>query len=111
MGGYTVYLAGYRENDLNSDEQKKLDEHVSKCAPGWGGDSYKPLDKRDASFADVANTFADEGPRADGKHIILYQELDIDQSEKDKFFGAFQEIKSTFPDALIEAHDDGGKIG
>ena len=111
MGSYTVYLVGYRENDLTSDEHSKLDAHISKWSSGWGGDKYKPIDKRNPNFDNVARTFADEGPRADGKHIILYQEMNIDESkEKSKFLEAFSEIKSVFPNALFEAHDEAGKI-
>ena len=111
MAGYRIYFLGFRENDFTADEQAKLDEHVSNRGSGWSGEPYKPYDKRNHDFDNVAATFADEGPRMDGKHIILYQELDIDAGEKNKFFEAFQEIKSLFPDIFFEAHDDNGKIG
>ncbi len=110
MGGYTVYLAGFRESDFSSDEQAKLDAHISKWSSAWDGDAYKPADNRDASFQDIANTFSDEA-RSDGKHIIIYQEIGLAGANfKDKFLEAYNDIKSTFSDVLFEAHDDGGKI-
>ncbi|MDH5681026.1 MAG: hypothetical protein OEZ36_05545 [Spirochaetota bacterium] len=109
MGGYTVYLVGFHDTDLSADEQSKLDEHSTKWGAGWSGDAYKPMDKRDAAFQNVAGTFADE-PRADGKHIIIYQEITIDSSEKGKFLEAFNDIKSVCPAAVFEAHDESGKI-
>ena len=110
MGGYTVYLVGFNNADLSSDEQGKLDSHKAKWKAGLSGETYSPLDKRDSSFQDVANTFADE-KRPDGKHIIIYQELNIDKGEKAKFLDIVNDIKSTLPNILIEAHDEGGKIG
>ncbi|MDH4128765.1 MAG: hypothetical protein OEV44_08440 [Spirochaetota bacterium] len=110
MGGYTVYLVGFNSQDLSADEQSKLDAHKAKWKATLGGEAYKPLDKRDSSFQDVANTFADE-KRSDGKHIIVYQELNIDSGEKAKFLDIFKDIKSVLPGILFEAHDEGGKIG
>ncbi len=109
MGSYTVYLVGFRENDLSADEQKNLDTHISKWGSGWSGNPYKPLDSRNPSFNDIASTFADE-PRSDGKKIIIYQEIMIEKSEKDKVIQAFNDMKSVLPGAILEAHDEGGKI-
>ncbi len=110
--GYRVYLLGFRESDLSSDEQAKLDDHISKWSSGWSGDPYNPIDSRSSDFQNVEDTFADEGPRDDGKKIVVFQEMGIDENkDKPRFLEVFTELKSLFSDVLFEAHDDNGKIG
>lgn len=108
---YTIYMMGFRKNGFSADEQKQFDEHVQKWSSDWKKIPYHPLDARESSFSDIAQTFEEEKIREDDTPIVVYQELTLeDAQEKDRFLKALKEIRELFPTIDFEAQDESGKI-
>ena len=106
-----IYIVGYREHDLTKEEQNKLTEHVNKWSiESWAKDKYAPFDNRDEKFETVANTFAHEYERNDNKKIVIYDDLEVVEGDKNKVLNAYNELKSLFPDVTFEAHTDVEKL-
>lgn len=111
MGAKTLYILGFRESPLNSDEQGNLDQQVQKYAGAWQGDAFQPIDQRNSDFTDIVKTFEEDEARSDGKKIVLYQEINLqDENDKDKVLEAVNELKGILSDVLLESHDENGKL-
>lgn len=97
----TIYLTGFRDKELTTDELSKIDEYKNKY-----NNLYKLLDKRDAKFESALKTYKDEG-----KNIVLYAETDkTDEGTKSKIVDAAKELKSMFSDIDIEVNDEDKKL-
>ena len=107
-----MYILGYRENDLNADEQKKLKEHISKWSNEFSKNGvYAPFDRQDERFESIAMTFEEEENRKDNKKIVIYDDLEVkDEKELKIILNAYNELKGLFSDVLFEAHTDKEKL-
>ncbi len=93
----SIYITGFREEDLTPEEQKKIDEHNDKY-----GENIKIIDNRDPDFKSVKETF-----KSEGKNIVLYAETNnTSEDNKNKVIESAKALKSTFPKITIEVNDE-----